>query len=291
MLEAKYVYQRIGLPLKAKVVLAQQRLQSFYSKMGGSVYISFSGGKDSLVLADIARKLYPKIPVVFIDTGLEYPEVRKTALSYPNVTVVRPKMTFKAVIEKYGYPVVSKDVAQKIQEIRTTKSDKLRDKRLYGDANGNGKLPEKWKFLLDAPFSISGKCCDALKKGPAKRYEKETGNYPIVGTMATDGMGRWTSYLKTGCNTFEGARPMSRPLSIWTEENIWEYIKDNDLPYASIYDLGYTRTGCMFCLFGLHMEEQPGRFDRMKESHPELYKYCMVKLGLKEVINYLEKQA
>ena len=88
--------------------------------LGNKTYISFSGGKDSTVLMDLVRRVFPDTPAVFIDTGLEYPEVRKFAMAQPNVTVVKPELTFRQVIEKYGYPLVSKEVAQKIWDARRT---------------------------------------------------------------------------------------------------------------------------------------------------------------------------
>mgnify|MGYP000264252689 CR=1 FL=1 len=48
----------------------------WYMRYDGQVFISFSGGKDSTVLLDLARRVYPDIPAVYVDTGLEYPELR-----------------------------------------------------------------------------------------------------------------------------------------------------------------------------------------------------------------------
>jgi 3'-phosphoadenosine 5'-phosphosulfate sulfotransferase (PAPS reductase)/FAD synthetase len=148
-LERWQLDQRQGQPLEIKEQLTLARIKAYYERLDGQVYVSFSGGKDSTVLLDLARRIYPDIPAVFVDTGLEYPEIREFVRTIPNVTWLKPKIPFTQVIEKYGYPVVSKEVAQKISEIRTTGSDKLRGKRLNGDAAGNGKLAEKWKFLVE----------------------------------------------------------------------------------------------------------------------------------------------
>ena len=85
---------------------------------GGKVAVSFSGGKDSTVLLDLARRAFPDIPAVFVDTGLEYPEIREFVKTVPNVTWLRPEMPFSKVISEYGYPVVSKDVARRIRYAR-----------------------------------------------------------------------------------------------------------------------------------------------------------------------------
>ena len=79
------------------------------------------------------------------------------------------------------------------------------------------------------------------------------------------------------------------PLSIWIEKDIWDYIKKHNLEYSKIYDMGENRTGCMFCMFGVHLEKGENRFDRMKKTHLQIYNYCMDKLGLKEVLEYIKK--
>ena len=273
--------------LDDKLIITQIRIRQWYEHWDGMVYISFSGGKDSTVLLDIVRKIYPEVPAVFVDTGLEYPEIRDFVKTIDNVTWVRPKMTYKQVIDKYGYPVASKDVAQKIHEIRTTKSDKLKNKRMNGDNKGNGKLPVKWRSLIKAPFKVSHKCCDILKKNPAKSYEKETNRKPYIGTMTQESRQRKQAYNKNGCNAYDGPRPKSSPISLWNDMDIWNYIKSNNIEYASIYKKGADRTGCMFCAFGVHMEKGENRFQRMAKTHPRQYNTCMNKLGMKSVLDYI----
>lgn len=276
--------QRQGQPLDIKEQLTANRIKAYYERLEGNVYVSFSGGKDSTVLLHQVRRIYPNVPAVFVDTGLEYPEIRDFVKTIDNVIWLKPKMPFTQVIEKYGYPVISKEIAQGIREVRTTKSERLKHIRLYGYENGNSKISNKWQFLINAPFKISDQCCHVMKKGPIKKYGKETGRSAIVGTMAADSRRRETSYLQHGCNQFEG-KIMSTPMAFWLEADVWDYIKKYNLAYSKIYDMGYTRTGCMFCMFGIHLEKD-SRFDRMKITHPQIYKYCMDKLGLREVIRY-----
>jgi 3'-phosphoadenosine 5'-phosphosulfate sulfotransferase (PAPS reductase)/FAD synthetase len=126
-----------------------------------------------------------------------------------------------------------------------------------------------------------------LKKNPLKAYEKETGRSPIVGTMAGEGRNRRTSYTRRGCNVFNSGRPVSTPLGFWTEEDIWEYLETFFVPYCNIYDKGYHRTGCIFCMFGVHRDEGKNRFELLKETHPHLWAYCMDKLGLRSVLGYM----
>lgn len=291
--------QMQSLPLRAKVLMTKQRIKAWYEHWDGDVYVSFSGGKDSTVLKHIVDSMYDDVPSVFVNTGLEYPEVRTFALRQKNTIRVDPKMKFYDVIEKYGYPVVSKEQAQFLYEARTTKSEKLKDIRLNGNKWGRGKINDKWKFLLDAPFKVSHKCCDVMKKSPVKSYERKTGRKAILGTMTDESALRLSSWLRNGCNAFEKTRPTSQPLSFWTEQDILQYIVENELEIASVYGeiqvnedgkyylTGCQRTGCMFYMFGCHLEKEPNRFQRMKQTHPKQHEYCMNKLGLKEVLDYI----
>lgn len=108
-----------ALPLNIKIRMTQERIRSWVNEYGeDGVYVSFSGGKDSTVLLHIARNLYPNIKAVFVDTGLEYPEIRDFVKSFDNVDWLRPKMNFKQVIEKYGYPFISKEVSECVDRAR-----------------------------------------------------------------------------------------------------------------------------------------------------------------------------
>lgn len=279
---------RQTLPLELKERLSLIKIKEYSHYFGGKVYISFSGGKDSTVLLHLVRRAFPDIEAVFIDTGLEFPEIRNFVKTIDNVTWLKPKKSFKQVLEDYGYPVVTKEVSQKLYEIRTSKSEKLRDKRLYGDEKGNGIMAKKWRFLINAHFKISHHCCNILKKYPVKSFEKKLDKHPIVGTMVYESKLRKTVYLQKGCNSFESNRPMSTPIAFWLEKDIWDYLKKYKLRYSSIYDMGYNRTGCMFCMFGVHLEKGENRFQRMKKTHPKLYNYCIYNLGIEKVLDFME---
>ena len=105
--------QMQALPLSLKIRLTQQRLREWVNAFGvDGVYVSFSGGKDSTVLLTIARQMYPEIKAVFVDTGLEYPEIRQFVKTWENVEWLKPKKTFKQVINDYGYPFIGKEVSE-----------------------------------------------------------------------------------------------------------------------------------------------------------------------------------
>lgn len=302
-LKRNFLKQRQSLPLKLKIEMSKRRIQEFYEHFGGKVYVSFSGGKDSTVLLHLVRSLYPDVPAVFIDTGLEYPEVRQFVKSTQNSIILRPDKTFKEVLEQYGYPVISKEVAKTIEENRRNPDGYTKKKfdsnSAYVKRYGSRYDLSKWLPLRNSDIKISAKCCEIMKKRPAKKFEKESGLKPFIATMAIESNLRKQEYLKKGCNSFDTVRPASTPLGFWTEQDILQYIKEFDVPYCSVYgDIlqdkkgkFYTsqakRTGCMFCMFGVHTEKSPNKFELMRKTHPKLHNYCINQLGCKKVFDFL----
>ena len=321
------LYQMQSLPLSAKINMTRRRIRDWYEHFDGNVYVSFSGGKDSTVLVDIITEMgYTDIPLVFCDTGLEYPEIREFVKGYGDRVVwLKPEMNFKKVIEKFGYPLISKDVAQCVFDVNTQATIRNCDKRetpLWNRSfNPNSDYAKKYPnfsrarydYLNDAPFKISHRCCDIMKKKPSKKYEKETGRKPIIATMACESVMRKTQWLQDGCNAFDVKRPTSKPMSFWTEQDVLLYIKQNNLPICSVYGdiiedidetenvegqmtmsdikgwedqsmfdaernplktTGCSRTGCMFCMFGCSWKSWDN-FERMKQTHPKQYEWIM----------------
>lgn len=303
MIETKYTREQkeefLKMSLGEKIQRTKELILEWYLQYDGKVYVSYSGGKDSTVLLHIARSIKgcEDIPAVFCDTGLEYPEIREFVKKTENVIWIKPKLTFKEVIEKYGWPVVSKEQSRYIYDMKTSNSEKLKNIRLNGGRNGkSGKLSMRWRHLIDSKFKISDNCCAVMKKRPFKRFEKDTGRKSILGTMAEESRLRFQTYMKGNCNAFNEKHPKSRPLMFWTEQDILEYIWKEKLPISSVYGeivrgedgkfstTGCHRTGCMFCLYGLHLEPKPNRLDQMKETHPKQYDYIMNNLGGAEVV-------
>ena len=307
-IELKYTAEHLRemqvLPLYRKVGITIARLTEYYNHFGGKVFVSFSGGKDSTVLLHIARKLYPDIRAVFANTGLEYPEIVEFVKTFDNVDMIRPEMPFNQVIKKYGYPVISKEVAQHIENFH---AGMPYAKRIYDNLinGGGGKswremVCRKWLFAFDAPFKISAKCCDIMKKKPFAKYDKENGTHPILATMAEESLLRKTAWLKTGCNAFDSKSPKSTPMAFWTEQDVLQYIAEMKIPIAPVYGevvkdenglyrtTGEKRTGCMFCLFGCHLQKEPNKIQRLEKAYPKIHEYILDKLNFREVMDYFK---
>lgn len=344
--------QMQALPLSLKISLTKSRIRQWVNEYGeDGVFIAFSGGKDSTVLLHIAREMYPEIKAIFVNTGLEYPEIVEFVKTFENVEIIRPKMNFKKVIEKYGYPFISKEVAERVyygqlfakkygyteatpeffDHIKRLEKGGYKLKQLCGfNTNRSGGKTiytyEKWIWLSFAPFKISNHCCKIMKKDPAHEYQKKTGRKSITAQMAEESQLRKINWLHYGCNGFDMKTPVSNPMSFWTEQDVLQYIKENNIRIASVYGDIVTneeksetvegqlhlnmdgtieetpcalktsrlrRTGCMFCGFGCYFADD-NRFECMKETHPKQYEWIMKPwseggLGYKEVIDWLNE--
>ena len=354
------LYQMQALPLSAKIRMTQNRINGWVDEFGeDGVYVSFSGGKDSTVLVDIVRNVcgYKNIPLVFIDVPTQYPELKQFAMTFDNLVILKPKISFAEVCEKYGFPLFSKEISECIADSRkyikiltdrqTDRQTELpfacriadligidrrldkentayknlkmgnipsellkapvKVKQLFGvkcDNFGSMYDRSRYLFMLDAPFDVSNQCCKVMKKQPAHEYARKTGRKPMTATMATESKLRASNWIKHGCNAFESKHPISNPMSFWTEQDVLLYIKENNLPICSVYGdvvtdyksmgqcenqmsladygifdnerpllktTGCTRTGCVLCGFGCHLEKEPNRFQMLKETHPKFH--------------------
>lgn len=286
--------QRQMLPLYIKEKYSEKRIKEWYKYNKGNVYISFSGGKDSNVLLHLVRRFFPDVEAVFCNTGLEHPEILKHVKKQKNVTWIKPEMTFKDVLEKYGFPVISKKVARQIRDIQNANPNNKAtvNLRLTGYNKKNvfcpsQKLPKKWLKLAKSDIKVSEQCCDIMKKKPFKKYIKKTGKLPYIGLMAEESKMREKQYINQGCNAFDSkTNPCSIPLAFWTEADIYEYAEKYKINFSKAYETE-KRTGCMFCMFGVHLEKGENRFQRMKRTQPKYYDYCINKLGCGRVLDFI----
>lgn len=280
-MDVNTLHERQKWSLEQKIDHAIGTVEAFIARTCKTPYVSFSGGKDSTVVLDLVRRFVnPEIKAVFCNTGNEFPEIVDFVKTWDNVTIITPGMSIRKIIEKYGFPLLSKETAHGIRQAKTTKSEKLLNLRLHGSNPSCGltcgKIANKWQFLINEQFMVSEQCCDVLKKRPFKKYQRETGEVPILGVMAEESRLRMQQYIiRGGCNSFKDNHIASYPLSIWLDDDIYAYLKKFNVPYCKLYDdPRCKRTGCMFCGFGVHLEKH-NRFDFLYNLHPKAYEIFM----------------
>lgn len=276
--------ERQSWSLQKKIDHALFTIETFIARTNGQCYVAFSGGKDSTVLLDLVRMVDKDIEAVFVNTGNEYPDIIKFVrhlcddLGY-NIREIHPKMKPREIWAKYGFPLVSKEQAEYIEWYR--KYPKLYEsKKKMREENPKrnfGKIAKKWQYLMTATYDTSKRCCQMLKKNPSAKYGRESKKARITGMMADESLLRQTNYIRRGgCNSFSDniLHSESMPLAIWTEKDVWDYIKLRNLEISEIYAKGAKRTGCVGCGFGCQFKDDH-RWELLYRLYPKYYEMIM----------------
>lgn len=273
-ISSQELQQRINWTLEQKIDHSLYVIDAFIAQYPNSK-IAFSGGIDSTVMLKLVRMFDKNRTAIFANTTNEFNEILHFVRDTENVEIVMPDVTFIKTVEKYGFPLISKKVARMIHDCKYPTANNQNSRTLYltgikqdGTKTKSFKLADKWKHLIDAPFDITYKCCDLLKKKPMEKFKSEG---VFIGTMATDSGTRKGAYMKTGCINLTENKCM--PLSIWTKKDVWNFVKQNNVKYCDVYDKGEINTGCAYCGFGCQFDKT--RFDRLKEREPKRYEQMM----------------
>lgn len=319
-----------------KKAYAVTRIWEFYNHpdIAGNCYVAV-GGLDSITLFLFIRSLGIRIPGVSV-SFLEDKSIQKVHLAL-GITCLQPaqkndkeRWTKAAVIRELGFPVLSKEIAGKIRLLQnpSEKNATVRHAIITGETGAYGgyrkgtkmKMSQKWleKFggyenemegtnYQTPDFLVSDRCCYYLKEKPCNDYAKESGRFPFMGMMASEGGRRQKALMINGCNYISPTTKRSAPFAIFGRQDIltlalemdawyhqhWQEFGGDELDtivpavYGRIVrDAGGVlrttqaqRTGCSMCGFGIHMEKRPHRFDRLYQSNPKEWEYQMYHIG------------
>lgn len=295
-------------PYRYKRILAEGRAKEFYEEIvgnrGQNVHVSV-GGLDSITLFLFLRSIGLDVPGISV-SSLEDKSIQVVHKQL-GLTILTPSTTKIDVLNTFGFPVVSKDVARGIAAIQnpTSKNAPLRTSLLTGQKkngtfNSRRKLPLKWRKLFcgpanaqygtnyqTAPFNVSNKCCYYMKENPCDDWAKQHRSAAYLGLMASEGGQRKNALTEHGCNYYGKTTVRSCPFATWTRQDLLQLALDLKVPVPEIYGkieqksdgTLYTaraqRTGCTMCGFGIHIEKRPHRFDRLREDNPKEWEFWM----------------
>ncbi len=218
--------------------------------------------------------------------------------------------TKQRVLQEFGFPVLSKEIAGKIELLQnpSEKNKTVRHAIITGETGEYGgyrkntrmKMSQKWleKFggyenenenvnYSKPDFKVSSKCCYYLKEKPCDDWAKENNSVPFLGLMASEGGRRAKSLRINGCNYFGKSTIRSCPFAIFNRQDLLQLAVDLCVPIPEIYGTiekkdngtlyttGAQRTGCSMCGFGIHLEKRPHRFDQLRERNPKEWQYWM----------------
>ena len=292
-----------------KVRYAEIRAQEFYNhpEVEGNCYVAV-GGLDSITLLQFLRSIGINVPAVSV-SSLEDKSIQMVQRQL-GVQVLRPQKSKIEVIRAFGWPVLSKEIAGKISLLQnpSEKNKTVRHAIITGETGAYGgyrkgtrmKLSQKWLERFGGyenanegvnyrvpDFLVSDKCCYYLKEKPCNDYAKETGRFPYLGLMASEGGRRQKALMRNGCNYISPGTKRSCPFAIFNRQDLLRLALELKVPVPEIYGeivaepdgtLRTTkaqRTGCSMCGFGIHLEKRPHRFDYLWERNPKEWEMWM----------------
>lgn len=309
-------------PYEFKVAYAEARAWEFYNecgKRGLNCHVSV-GGLDSITLLLFLREI-----------GIDVPAISVSMLEDKSIIAVHKQLGVERlhpckkkpdIIREFGYPVLSKETAGKIELIQnpSEKNATVRHAIITGETGEYGgnrtgtrmQLADKWLRLFGgadeegaamgykaAPFKVSSKCCYYLKEKPCDDWAKEHNSVPYLGLMASEGGRREKALMRNGCNYFGETTIRSAPFAIFNRQDLLQLALDLNVPVPEIYGeirrddtgalrtTGAQRTGCSMCGFGIHLEKRPHRFDQLYERNPKEWAFWMIEMGWGAVLDYI----
>jgi phosphoadenosine phosphosulfate reductase len=213
-----------------KTAIAMTRIQTM-APIAGKIYggytVMVSGGKDSTVIADLAIRSGVPCKFEVSWTGVEYPATvyflrsekkRIENMGYSFEFVIPRDRTGKQVtmwslIAKYGFP---------------TRHMRFCCERLKEAAGRNA-------------YCILGIRWAESAKRKTSRFIHEIGGYTMMTNNDNEAMRRMTEHC------MRKNKYMLNPIIDWTDDEVWEYIRERGLPYNPLYDQGHKRVGCIGC--------------------------------------------
>jgi phosphoadenosine phosphosulfate reductase len=206
----------------------------------GKLYVAFSGGKDSVCLHRVVEMAAEKDGVPF----LEYAEL------HYNVTGIDPPELVYFIRKQY--PHVHHDLYKK----------------------------SMWQLIIEnnmPPTRFARYCCKELKEGGGEgrfcatgvrwaesRARKERGAFEDIGKTKAEGKILFNDN-DDDRRQMEHCIPKRKyvvnPIIDWTDEDVWQFIREENLPYCKLYDQGWTRLGCIGCPMA-SVKKRKKQFDR-----------------------------
>ncbi|MBM7551336.1 phosphoadenylyl-sulfate reductase [Thalassobacillus pellis] len=206
-------------------------LQWAYDTYKESLVYACSFGAEGIVLVDLISKVKKDAEIVFLDTGLHFPEtyelIEKVKQKYPalNITMKQPELTVDEQAKEYGSALWKREPNQCCY-IR------------------------KIKPLEDALYGV-----DAWISGLRRDQSASRSNTDFVNKD----------------ERFHSVKVC--PLIYWTWDNVWDYIRQNNLDYNELHDQGYPSIGCMPCTFAVEDSEdsRAGRWSGFNKTECGLH--------------------
>jgi len=179
-------------------------------------HLAFSGGKDSQVIYHLAKMAGVKFKAFMQVTTIDPPELMKfVRKNYPDVIMQRPEMNFYELIKK--------------KKSLPTRTIRYCCQVLKEGAGGN-------------TVTVMG-----IRKAESARRSKRN-ELEISGHKYSNSFDQFNIDNESQILCISGKdKILLSPIINWTNSDVWNFIRNNNIEYCKLYDEGYTRIGCVFC--------------------------------------------
>lgn len=287
------------LTLEMKVEDALFRIKDLYDRTNGKCIISFSGGKDSTVVAELyfmakARGMIGNIDIVFADTKVEYDAIYDFVEWFnknkQEVIYIEPTKPFGKVLKEYGLPAMSKMKSELLSTVhrdihnplKTVRGKNLLGYNEYKEKSHHRLANKHYHFLHpDIEYKISSKCCHFVKKQPFEIYYIKHGIIGYAtGIRIEEGGIRALAYQS--CTSFKmvkGVKLVHKlPIFDWLEKDVEEFIDKYNVKISEAYTkYKLDRTGCIGCPFARDIKMN---LQVLHKYEPKKYKAVQHWLGI-----------
>ena len=212
------------MTLDDKIKTAIQRYQTFEPRDG--YYLAFSGGKDSIVIKELANMSGVKYDAHYSITSVDHPElVQFIRKEHPDVIFERPGETMWSLIPKKRMPPTRlvRYCCETLKEGGGTGRTVVTGVRW-------AESPKRKNTRSEVEFDFQG-----------SQAKKAIENREIFLNSDNDEKRRMME------NCIVKGKHILNPIIDWDDEDVWDFIKTRNIPYPELYDKGYTRLGCIGC--------------------------------------------
>lgn len=258
-------YDWAYIDLAVERVCTAWELHHMMNPDGKPMFLAFSGGKDSICLFFVCKKASEKVGlpmeqmfhVQYNITCVDPPElvyfVREMKKTYPFIVMHHPKETMWQLIVKKGMPPT--------QKVRYCCSS------LKESSNVRGR------------YSLTGvRRAESAKRANRNAYEALGSRQARFGEdhiLLNDNEDRRWSEFCMQKNAY-----VCNPIIDWSDEQVWAFIRKENLPYCKLYDEGFERLGCIGCPMASSRERervQPlARFQEVLHQIFSAHDRCLV---------------
>jgi phosphoadenosine phosphosulfate reductase len=219
-------------------------LEWAFERFGDRIAISTAFQVDGCALIDMAARIRPDVRVFSVDTGRLPQETHDLA---DGIRLRYPELRLE---------LLSPD-AQQLQ-------------RLVARQGANGFRGSVEQRLI---------CCNVRKVQPLTQHLQ--GLDAWISGLRRDQWATRTNIRKIEIDHDHDAIVKLNPLAEWTEEEVWEYVRENEVPMHALYERGYTSIGCAPCTRAIAPGEasRAGRWWWESGAPKECGIHCAIETG------------